>query len=173
MQYTFPSVNSIGHNEQSGEPFCKIAQGVQVNTQSATNDFAGRESQEGYMLAHVSCHTHRRYDEPRANERCASAVANTTKSCTIEPPSLRNRDRDHSADLYIGVRGTKCRAFSLSRSKASVHATMNHCQKRSTRSEELHLRSWQAYRTHSRTTRRPPTPSDILARSRFASDPSL
>jgi len=140
VQYT-SRVNSVGHDEQSGEPFREIAQGVQVNAQFATNDFAERKGQEGCTLAHISCSAHRRYNEPRANERGASAVANATKSCTIKLPSPRNVDRGHIADLYIGVRGTKCRAFSLSRSKASVHATMNRCPKRSTGSGYLYRRS--------------------------------
>ena len=91
------------------------------------------------MYTYVPHHTHRRYNEPEANERSVSVVINVTKSCTMEPPSPRNGGCGHSVDLYIGVRRTKCRAFSLSRSKASVHATMNRCPKRSTDPEELYL----------------------------------
>lgn len=126
-------------------------------------------------LTRISDRTHRRYNKPKVNERYILAVANVTKSWTMKFPSPRNRDRGHSVYLYIGVRVTKCWAFSLSRSKANVHATMNRCPKRSTSGGlgGLYLRLWQTYRTHSRTTLKPSTPSGILAMSRFASDPSL
>ena len=46
VQYTSPGVESVGHNEQPGEPFGKIAQRVQVNAQPATKDFTGGTNQK-------------------------------------------------------------------------------------------------------------------------------
>lgn len=63
--------------------------------------------------------THRRYNEPAVNERGSLKVENVMNSWMIvEFLSLGVNF------LYNGVRGIKCRAFSLSRSKASVLATM-------------------------------------------------
>ena len=103
MQYTsFPGVNSVGHDEQSGEPFGKITQQVQVNTQPAANNFT-EEKSEGAQVDHVSPHTHRRYDAPEVSESFVPAVKNVMRSCPMKFISPRNMGFGHCVSLYIGL----------------------------------------------------------------------
>ena len=88
MQCTSPGIDSVGHDKQSGEPFGKIAQHDQVNTQLATKNLPDRTNQKGCTQIHVSRCTYRRYDEPKVNRSYASAVINATESCALKPTPL-------------------------------------------------------------------------------------
>ena len=115
----------------------------------------------------MSRRAYHRYDEPQVNEWRSLAVKNVTKSCTVEFPSCK--------DLYNGVRGMKSRTFSLSKSKASMHATMNHCPKRSTSGDigRVYRRLKQTYRTHSRTTLKPSSESSPRDQEGYDGDREL
>lgn len=117
-------------------------------------------------------HTHRRYKWPKANEVSISPLANATKSLTMNSPPSRTRQCGHRFHLCIRVPGTRYLAFSLSKSNANVHATMNWGPKCSLYTKsggfELYLSPSQTNLTHSRTIRKPSAASGILVGSRFA-----
>ena len=122
-------------------------------------------------------HNYRKNKWPKVNDWSTSPLANATKSLTMKCPLSRTRQRGHRFHLYMRVPGMRYLAFSLSKSNANVHATMNWGPKCSLYTNsggfELYLSPSQTNLTHSRTILKPSAASGILARSRFAYDPSL